>query len=161
MITSGGVYGTPTLIVPLQSPSDDYDPAPAGDYLLALASNRASAHGDIYMALRPAEDKPFGAPIFLSTVNSAESDADPFYHVGLQLLVFSSERSGSPSAVKSGSNVNVHTIAIPEMRDGARRSRPASTCGRRDTLLFDRVIGIRLSETRARARAECGGLSQV
>lgn len=81
----------------LSSPDADYDPAISADGLVIVwASDRPpSGQGDLWMALRPDRDSPFGDPVRLpeGEINTADEERDPFLTRDGDLY-FSSNRDG-------------------------------------------------------------------
>jgi WD40-like Beta Propeller Repeat len=63
--------------------------------LLYYASSRQAANHDIYLSARPGPGQPFGAPLNLTSLNSPDTDEDPWLSPDLRTIYFSSTRSGT------------------------------------------------------------------
>lgn len=63
--------------------------------LLYYASSRQAANHDIYLSIRPGAGQPFGAPLNLTSLNSADTDEDPWISPDLRTVYFSSTRGGT------------------------------------------------------------------
>ena len=63
--------------------------------LLYFASSRQAANHDIYLSMRPGPGQPFGAPLNLTSLNSPDTDEDPWLSPDLRTIYFSSTRGGT------------------------------------------------------------------
>ena len=97
-------FGSPALVVgmDLNTSADEGTPRLAPDELtLYFWSNRAASDGGtrphVYLATRNVASDPFGAPSFLSTVNSAADDASPTVSADGLTLLFESDRLDPPT----------------------------------------------------------------
>jgi Tol biopolymer transport system component len=83
-------WGAAVPLTALNTTSRDLTPHLSPDFrTIYFASDRPGAGGrDLYEALRPNVDAPFGAPTPLAGVNSAETDADPWVSPDGRHIVF-------------------------------------------------------------------------
>lgn len=86
-----GPWSEPRLILALSSPNDDSDPELRADGLeLFFHSNRPGEGGfDLYRSVRASRDDVFGAPIPLTTVNTAGDEMGPALTADGLTLLFS------------------------------------------------------------------------
>lgn len=89
----GDSFGTPTVVASLSTDSEDEDPSLVGDGLsIVFASDRSSPGlNDLWYASRTSRTGPFGAPVALSTLNTAGDEGEPSLHID-GFIVFASER---------------------------------------------------------------------
>jgi hypothetical protein len=87
---SAGSFGDPALVEGINSTSKDFDPSPAGDWMM-FASNRAPGCGggpDIYLASRAGPAAPYGSPECVDALAHDGQDSDPHLHLGARVVVF-------------------------------------------------------------------------
>lgn len=89
-------FSPPVPVVELNDTSHDRFPCLTPDELAVFfSSDRAGSNGvDLYLAVRDSTTDPFGTPVNVSQINSAQNDYKPYYHAPTEMLYFCSDRPG-------------------------------------------------------------------
>jgi hypothetical protein len=90
-------FEEPVLVAEVSSPSQEYGPTLSADLLtLYFHSDRPGGAGgyDLYVAERPSIDAPFGEPLEMTTITSADEDGGASLSSDGLTLYFHSHRSG-------------------------------------------------------------------
>jgi hypothetical protein len=91
-------FGTPTLVVELNSTTSDRDPQISPDELtIFFTSSRAGGQSvDTWMATRLDPRSPFGTPVNITALNSTLADYAPGFAIFHDEIFFASNRPGGP-----------------------------------------------------------------
>lgn len=89
-------WGTPVLVAELSTTMDEFEPQPDESNLrLVLYIDFGGGNRELYEATRASPAAPWGAPVPLASVNSAQDDRSPCLHDGGRELWFASDRDSA------------------------------------------------------------------
>ncbi len=92
---SGGTFAAPVLVMPLESPSNDWQPQPSEDGLtILLASDRTGGKGsfDLYLARRAKTTDAWSVPVAIAELNTANQEQAGWLSADGCRIYFSTDR---------------------------------------------------------------------